>query len=348
MSARPPVAPDDLARIVHDPLVRAAVAAWSGRTLVIAGAGGLIARTLAQALAHLARVAPEGGPAVVCLVRDVAAASGWAGASGVRLVRQALGEPIGYDGPADVIVHGGGSSSPRAYADDPLGVLAANARAAFDVVDLARRAGASTVGFLSSREVYGRVDASPIREDAVGVLDHLAPRQAYPEAKRAAEAVLAAGARELGYGVRLLRLSSVYGPGMPSGDGRAMTDVVGARRRGEAIRLTSPGQAVRGYCYVTDAVRGCLLALAAGVHDAYNVADEREPISVRELAGRVANLPVPGLAASPVVVDPDAARAGWYSPVPYAPLDVGRLEALGWRPAVSLTEGLNSTLRAPA
>ncbi len=345
-----PIVTQDVQAIVADPVIAAAADRLAGQTVLVAGAGGLIARYTALALAELSAVAGL-GVEVVCLVRDLAKAERAYAAhprrGDIALLQQDLGEPLHYVGRADLIIHAGGASNPKAYAADPYGVAAANVRAAFDLVDLARHGGARRIAYFSSREVYGTAPA-PLTEDVPGVFDHLAPRNSYPEAKRMTESILAAASAQFGIGYQSLRLASVYGPGMRlADDGRAMADLVDARLAGRDLVLASDGATVRGYCYVTDAVRGILTALLAGTEDTvYNVANETEPVSIRELADLLASLPVAGQETTPGVVTGPAVTPSGYSTFGYVPVSTTRLESLGWRPRVSLRDGLVRTLES--
>lgn len=354
-----PIVRADISAITTDSIVADGAATLSGSTIVIAGAGGLIARYTALAMAELSGT-HRLGATVICLVRDRAKAERTyavhPAGDRISLVAQTLGEPLRYDGPADVIIHAGGGSSPHAYRADPYGVAAANARAAFDLVDFARSRGTRRIGYLSSREVYGLAPPAAdgrISEAAIGQFDHLQPRNAYPESKRMAETVLKVAGAQFGLPCQLWRLASVYGPGMHLvDDGRAMADLVSARLAGTDLRLAGDGSTVRGYCYVTDAVRGILTALLTGADgEAYNIANETEPVSIRQLADLLAQTPVPAARSGGasddrrprVILGTEATPAG-YSTFGYIPLSTAKLAALGWAPQVSLQAGLHRTL----
>jgi nucleoside-diphosphate-sugar epimerase len=228
-------------------------------------------------------------------------------------------------------------------------VAVANAAAAFDILELARRR-RSPVAYFSSREVYGT--AAPgadgrLSEQTLGSFDHLDPRNAYPESKRMTEALMSAYQTQFGVEYHALRLASVFGPGMKlRADGRAMADLIGARLDGANLVLNSDGRAVRGYCYVSDAVRAILAIVVNGAPSgAYNIANETEPVTILELANLLAGLPLGGRTSAEVVHGQPAA-AGAYSDFGYVPVNTAKLEALGWQPKVGLKAGLRRTLEA--
>lgn len=341
----------ELAALAADPLFESGLGDLDGRTVVVAAGGGLIARWVTAGLAALARQHGQ-RLRLVILVRSMEAAQQWYSAHLVgvdhELRQQTLGQPWDYDGEAGLILHAGGGSSPVEYRRDPVGVASANVRAAFDVLELARQRD-SRVAYLSSREVYGhaRGTGQPLAETVPGEFDHLAVRNVYPESKRMTESLLVAYHEQYRIDYQILRLASVYGPGMKLiDDGRAMSDLVSARLSGSDVILNSDGRARRAYCYVLDAARGVLAAMLSGAWPGvYNLANEREPVSIRDLAARIAQLPVPGLPEVTVTTGRPA-PPGSYSDFDYLGLDTAALESLGWTPWVGLDDGLRRTLAA--
>jgi nucleoside-diphosphate-sugar epimerase len=192
-----------------------------------------------------------------------------------------------------------------------------------------------------------------VPETQIGRFDHLLPRNAYPESKRMTETLLRAYAEQYGLPYAILRLESVYGPGMRlERDGRAMSDLVGACLRGEDLVLNSAGNAVRAYCYVADAVRAILaVILRSADNEVYNISNPDEPLSIRELAETLIGLPGnDGLRLRlPEPTDVSAVPgtpAASYSSFAYSPLSIAKIEALGWRPEVGLRAGLTRTLES--
>lgn len=185
--------------------------------------------------------------------------------------------------------------------------------------------------------------APPAAPELLTEAHPIAPRSLYGAAKAAAALYGTALARRLGVPFVALRLFGVYGPG--EGEHRLVPYLARCLRRGEAPSLTG-GEQVRDFTFVDDVCEAFLAAAAApGVepYEAYNVCSG-EPIMVRDLAARVAAiLGLPhadlGLGRRPYRDDEPMWLAG----------DGARLRrACGWRPQISLDEGLRRAVaRAP-
>lgn len=134
-----------------------------------------------------------------------------------------------------------------------------------------------------------------------------------------------------------VRIAHSYGPTMKlKNDGRVMADLLGDAVAGRDIVLKSQGVAIRSFVYVTDAVLGLFTVLLSGEPcKAYNLANETEPITIKELAQLIATF-----ADVQVVHDiPEGGLKG-YCNYRRTALDTSALESLGWRPQVSLKDGL--------
>ena len=98
---------------------------------------------------------------------------------------------------------------------------------------------------------------------------------------------------------------------------------------------------LRAFCYVTDVIRG-LLIIAADNDPArtFNLSNETEEISIIDLASLIAGY-VPG---TRVTVMKHAVDSSKYCIHKRIPLDCSAIMELGWRPEVSLEDGLNRTI----
>jgi len=249
----------------------------------------------------------------------------------------------------EYIFHFAGSASARLIAEDPTGIIKANTLGTINLLDFAHSIHAKNVIFSSTREIYGGMLRDDwIKETDMGVLDPSIPRNAYPTSKRLAEALFVAYAKQFGVPYTILRMAHIYGPGMEiDNDGRVMADIVGSVVRRKNIVLYSDGTAMRSFCYLTDCVDGILRALLSNAESRFfNLSNEIEPIMIKEAAQMaVASFPERSLKVL-FSHDESANYQGGYNPLPLIPLETGKLESYGWKPCVTLQEGMKRTIES--
>ena len=265
----------------------------------------------------------------------------------LRFVAQDVCEEIDLDAPVDYIIHAAGNASAYAILHNPSDIVRTNTLGTIRVLDLAKQTGARVL-FTSTREVYGETSGRNIlREEDFGSLDQTDPRSCYPESKRVAETLFVSYGKQYGTDYVINRIAHVYGPGMSiEQDGRIMSDLIGAAVRGEDIVLHSDGMALRAFCYLTDAVSGMFLTLLKGEKEGiYNLANETEEHSVKEVAGMLISL-FPQKGMHLIVEGRPVDVSSGYSRIARIPLDTTRLEALGWKPEIPLARGLQRTVNS--
>lgn len=342
--SRHPLWREDIAQIL------AADLPWDefdGRTILVAGANGFLPAAIVETLLALAlRSAPR--LKVIALVRSRENAlrrfAAHLGHPALSLKVADVSQPFDVEGPVDMIVHAASQASPRYYGVDPVGTALPNVVGTHNLLELARRKGASRFLYLSSSEVYGAVDSrrKPISEIDFGPLDPAALRACYAESKRMGETLC------IGYGAQhdidcvIARPFHTYGPGMRLDDGRVFADFVRDLVEGRDIVLNSDGAAERAFCYLADATRAFLTLLLKGEKSrAYNVGNSRAVVSIRELATTLTGLyPEKGLSAR--FASPQKGYLA--SSVARSAPDTARLETLGWRPQTGIEDGFRRTI----
>ncbi|MDR0560143.1 MAG: NAD-dependent epimerase/dehydratase family protein [Prevotellaceae bacterium] len=259
---------------------------------------------------------------------------------------QDVNEPLNCQQNIDFIIHAAGSASAFAIVNDPVGTVKANTVGTFNIMELARQKRAEKVLFTSSREVYGRTENIPIiSETDFGAIDPLESRSCYPESKRMAEAVLKAYQKQFGINFVSVRIAHAYGPGMKlENDGRIMSDLMSNIINNQDITLKSTGEALRSFCYITDAVKAIFLTLLEGKNgEAYNIANETEEISINDLAALMITLrPEKKLKIKYEIPK----KMEGYLNYRRTPLNTDKIERLGWQPTISLKEGIERTLNS--
>ena len=317
-----------------------------GKTILVTGATGMLASYVTWLLLYI-NEHKDIKVSVVALCRNKQKALDYLGhfmdKPCFHLLIQDVCEPVAYEGQVDYIFHLAGNASPHFINTDPVGIMKCNLLGTVNVLELARQKQVSKVLFASTREVYGKnEDAELLNESAFGTLDPLDDRSCYPESKRAAETLLRSYHLQYGINYNILRIAHSYGPTMNlENDGRVMADLMADAVSDRDIVLKSKGDAVRAFVYITDAVLGMFTALFKGEQaKAYNLANESEPVSIRELAEMLASY------VSPVknVVCRISSEQKGYCAYRRTALDTTALELLGWKPSVSLAEGIRRTL----
>ncbi len=319
----------------------------SGKNVLISGATGLIGSFLVDVLMHKNS---EGlGCNIFALSRNPERAaerfSKWKGDKRLSFVRYDVNEPFSGEGieKADYILHLASNTHPLQYATDPIGTITTNIIGLQNLLEYGVSSGMTRFLFASSNEIYGenRGDVEFFSEDYCGYIDSNTLRAGYPESKRCGEALCQAYISQKNTDVVIARLTRSYGPTMLMSDTKAISQFIRKGIAGEDIVLKSAGTQYYSYTYVADAVSGLLHILLKGDKGvAYNIADEKSDIMLKDLAGTIAEL-----SGKNVVFDiPDATEAAGYSKATKARLDGSRLKTLGWTAKYDIESGLKKTL----
>jgi dTDP-L-rhamnose 4-epimerase len=167
------------------------------------------------------------------------------------------------------------------------------------------------------------------------------PVSAYGLSKLTAERLALLMGRRLDVPTVALRYAVVYGPGQSLSNPYSTVITAFATRlcRGEAPTLYEDGEQQRDWIFVDDVVRASLLAAGdeRAAFEVFNVGSGTGH-SVRELAEHLGRR-----LAQDIAVEPSLRyRVGDYR---HLVLDITKLRALGFEPAVSLAEGLAHFVR---
>ena len=318
-----------------------------GKTVLVTGATGMLAYYFTLTLMHLNKE-KDYGIKVLALVRSKAKAeakfAGFLDDDNFEIIAQDVCTPISYEGDINYIFHAAGAASPYFIKNDPTGIIAANTQGTVNILELAKTKNIGNVVYPSTREIYGKVDdVDFVKETDMGVFDPLEARSCYPESKRMAETILKSYLVQYGVPFTVLRIAHSYGPGMIIGnDGRVMADFITNAVNSDDIIMKSDGLAERAFCYVTDAVAAIFLVMLKGENgEAYNLANETEPMAIRDVAQMISDLfPERNIK---VVYEVSTDTSG-YCNYKRKGLNTEKLEALGWKPVVKLKDGLKSTV----
>lgn len=252
-------------------------------------------------------------------------------------------EPLRVDGPIEYVLHFGSPASPKDYVQHPIHTLKVGALGTYHTLGLAKAKAAAYL-LASSSEVYGDPQVNPQPETYWGHVNPVGVRSVYDEAKRFGEALSTAYRHTHGMDVRLARIFNTYGPRMRADDGRAVPTFIGQALADQPLTVYGDGTQTRSLCYVSDTVDGLF-----GLLTHIPAGDEDPPLSFPVNLGNPEEIRVVDLAALIVRL------TGSASPITFGPLppddpkvrrpDISRAAAvLGWRPHVSLEDGLRRTV----
>ncbi len=295
---------------------------------------------------HLSDLLLKNGHEVVAVDNLVTGSEGnvahLAAHPGFSLVRADVSEGLSADGPVDFVAHLASPASPVDFTRIPLEVLRVGSRGTENALDLAESKGARFL-MASTSEVYGDPQISPQPESYWGNVNPIGVRSVYDEAKRFSEAMTMAYCRYRGVDTRIVRFFNTYGPRMRLDDGRVVPNFVRQALAGEPITVYGDGLQTRSFGYVEDILRGVYALIIApgdtpGIHEPFNIGTQEERTMlefaalVRDLVGSSSGIVhLPAASDDPKQRRPDATRAR---------------EILGWEPAVSVEDGLRTTIAA--
>lgn len=326
---------------------------WSrfyGKTVLITGANGMLPAYMVFTLLELNKKNYGEPVHVIGLVRNAQKAKDKFGDylndSHFDLLVQDVASPILIDQPVDFIIHAASQASPKYYRVDPVGTIKANVVGTINTLELAREKQSEGYLYFSSSEVYGVVteDQFPVSEQDYGYIDLLKVRSCYCESKRMGDNLCLSYHEQYGVNAKIIRIFHTYGPGLLMDDGRVFGDFCKSIVKGENIILHSTGQAMRPFCYITDAIIAMFKVLLDGQCTAYNMANMDAEISIRHLAEKLVGLyPEKHLS---VVVDlqNQGEAAKMKSPLDRLVPDCTKLMSLGWKPSVSVDDGFRNTI----
>lgn len=321
------------------------------KTVLITGANGMLATYFIYVLMYLNET-KKFNTNVIALVRNEEKSrkifKDFLDNELFKLLVQDVCDPINIKQEVHYILHSAGNASPKFILSDPVGIIKANTIGTLNILDLAKEKNVNNVLYTSTREVYGKMDADimEINEWDYGKMNCKELRSCYPESKRVSETMLESYYHQFKVPFTIARIAHSYGPGMKiDDDGRVMADFISDVVNDRDIVLNSDGSAIRAFCYINDAIAGMFTILLKGkIGEAYNIANENEPIMIRDVAIELTNIfPEKGL--SVIYNIPEEQSLG-YSKMGRVKLNTNKIEELGWSCKINLKEGLYKTVNS--
>lgn len=320
-------------------------------TLLLTGATGFFGKSILDAFRR-DLLAPYGIGRIMALARRAqrlrAEAPGLCGPAVELVDADVLRLDSTFD--ADVVIHAAASSDARRYQADPAGearIIVEGTRRVCEAIH--RSPCRPRLLYVSSGAVYGRQppDVAVLTEDAPQLAGADPDKDAYAQAKRAAEVIVRDLASASGVPVRIARCFAFVGPWLPRDRHFAIGNFLECALRGRPVEVRARRNVVRSYLHADDLAAWLLrLATADGRGcEAFNVGSDAA-VSLRELAAMVAaaggvGVSLPETAAEGI--DSEISRIDRYVP------DISKARReLGLGVTIPLRTAIERTLRTLA
>jgi UDP-glucuronate decarboxylase len=251
-----------------------------------------------------------------------------------ELVRHDIVLPILLE--VDKIYHLACPASPIHYQYNPVKTIKTSILGTLNMLGIAKRTKARML-LASTSEVYGDPAVHPQKEDYWGNVNPIGIRSCYDEGKRAAETLMMDYHRQSSVDIRIVRIFNTYGPRMLPDDGRVVSNFIVQALKGQDITVYGDGSQTRSFCYADDLVEGLVRMMECekftgpvnlGNPDEYTILDfAKKIIAMTGSKSKIVHKPLPS--DDPTQRQPDITLAG---------------AKLGWKPKVSVDEGLTRTI----
>ncbi len=235
----------------------------------------------------------------------------------------------------DTVFHIAANADVRHGLEHPRLDLEQNTLAVSGVLEAMCAVGVSRIVFASTGSVYGEPEVFPTPETCPFPIQ----TSLYGASKLAAEGLIAAYCHGLDFTGVIFRFVSILGERYSHGH---VYDFYRALRSDpKRLRVLGDGQQEKSYLYVGDCVQGILTGLESQSDPGCSIFNLGTDETVRVIDS-VAEI------TRHMGVDPEleytGGRRGWPGDSPLILLDCSRLRQLGWRPALSIREGIGRTL----
>ncbi|MBE0409020.1 MAG: GDP-mannose 4,6-dehydratase [Anaerolineales bacterium] len=227
----------------------------------------------------------------------------------------------------DAVINLAARAGVRQSVEDPWVYLDANITGTLNLLEICRQYGIKKFILASTSSLYGANAPLPTSESTAS--DH--PLQPYAASKKAAEVLAHSYHYLYDIDVTVFRYFTVYGPaGRPDMVMFRFTQWIS---EGKPVKVNGNGEQSRGFTFVDDIARGTILGLKPVGYEIINLGGH-ESIRINQLIEILERIIGRKAQVEFLPIHPADMLANW--------ADVEKAKVLlGWRPEVSIEEGIN-------
>lgn len=235
---------------------------------------------------------------------------------------------------SDFIFHLAANADVRFGLEHPNLDLEQNTIATFNVLEAMRACGAGRIAFSSTGSVYGESPLIPTPEDAPFPIQ----TSLYGASKLAGEGLIAAYCEGYGFQAWIFRFVSILGERYTHG--HVWDFVKQLLRDPTCLKVLGNGQQRKSYLYIQDCLDAIETATATAT-DKVNLFNlgTAEYCQVSDSIGWI---------CAAMGVNPELRHSGgergWVGDNPFIFLDTRRIQALGWKPRLTIREAVEKTV----
>jgi UDP-glucose 4-epimerase len=235
----------------------------------------------------------------------------------------------------DFVYHLAANADVRFGTHHPRRDLDQNTIATFNVLEAMRTGGIRKIAFSSTGSVYGEAAVFPTPEDAPFPVQ----TSLYGASKLAGEGLIAAYVHGFGFQAWIFRFVSILGEGYTHG--HVFDFINKLRANPHAIEVLGNGKQRKSYLYVQDCIDAILTAVerATDPVNLFNLGTD-EYCTVDDSLGWICD----HLGLNPHRNYTGGTR-GWIGDNPFIFLDTRKIQAVGWRPRLTIREAVLRTVQ---
>ena len=234
----------------------------------------------------------------------------------------------------DAVFHLAANADVRFGTEHPRKDLEQNTIATFNVLEAMRATGVRRIAFSSTGSIYGEADVFPTPERAPFPVQ----TSLYGASKLAGEGMIAAYCEGFGFQGYIFRFVSILGERYTHG--HIFDFYKRLRDNPHELYVLGNGRQRKSYLYVQDCIDAIMLTMDTAQEkvNIFNLGAD-EYCQVNDSIGWITG----HLGLTPALRYSGGER-GWIGDSPFIFLDCGKIRALGWKPTLTIRDGVLRTL----